>query len=408
MVRIVFDQSLCWVAILLALAGCAGPGATRTKMMPVPEAYRILADSDAEPASVLDVVPYATDRELTDDQKGYDSERGVVVRVGFADVRMFEAENTQAVAELDDVRESGILKSTASPLDETGNLPGTPAAASREFARQLGDRLRSGDATDLVIYVPGFKVEFPDAVLVPAMFQSFVSEGFVFAGYSWPSTPSVFAYFRDLESTRYSARNLRLFLEYLAEETLVRRIHIIGFSAGTRLVAETLHQFSLMRGGRGSGRRELERLRIGEVVLVGSDLDREEFGNFLADGLLDVPERLTIYMSGTDSALGFAAFLFSRDRLGEIVDESTIGPGARRFLERAGHLDLVDVTGASRAREARGHAYFRYSPWVSGDVLLAILYGLAPEERGLAREPGSLIWKFPPDYRSRLEALAAE
>ncbi len=163
-----------------------------------------------------------------------------------------------------------------------------------------------------------------------------------------------------------------------------------------------------MSRGSGSNVGALRRQRIGQVVLVASDVDRQQFGNYLADGLLDVPETLTVYMSETDSALGFANFLFTRYRLGQLLDESTLDPGVRNYLRDVKNLVLVDVTGAEGYRKSNGHSYFRYSPWVSGDVLLTLLAAIPPEKRGLVREPGSLVWKFPKDYSQRLEKLAAE
>ena len=38
--------------------------------------------------------------------------------------------------------------------------------------------------------------------------------------------------------------------------------------------------------------------------LVGSDLDRQMFEAYLADGALDVPRRMSIYVSEKDKALG--------------------------------------------------------------------------------------------------------
>ena len=214
-------------------------------MMPMPEAYRVVVGDDLPGHSNSMRIPYATDREVTGgaSQSGYGNDRGRFVRVGFAEVDVLELDSPKPIAELGPVEETGLLRESVAPFDRLPKDTRSPAEASRLFARQLGERLRSSGATDVVIYVPGFKVEFPDAVLVSAMFQSFSEGSAVFAGYSWPSTPSLFAYFRDLESTGYSARNLRLFIRYLAAETSVRRIYLLGFSAGMRLVIGALHQF---------------------------------------------------------------------------------------------------------------------------------------------------------------------
>jgi hypothetical protein len=43
-----------------------------------------------------------------------------------------------------------------------------------------------------------------------------------------------------------------------------------------------------------------EQLRLCNVILIGSDLDRGVFGAYLADGILNVSKHLSIYMSQYD------------------------------------------------------------------------------------------------------------
>ena len=103
---------------------------------------------------------------------------------------------------------------------------------------------------------------------------------------SWPATPEVLAYVSDLETTALSSRNLRIFLQYLAERTNARQINVIGYSAGTRVVLQALSQLSLLN----HGNPRAADLRIGQVVLIGSDVGRAAFAAALADGLLDMAQ----------------------------------------------------------------------------------------------------------------------
>jgi len=57
-----------------------------------------------------------------------------------------------------------------------------------------------------------------------------------FITYSWPSTPKNMAYLRDLDTASMSSRSFRIFLDFLAQQPEVEKIHILGYSAGTRLV----------------------------------------------------------------------------------------------------------------------------------------------------------------------------
>jgi esterase/lipase superfamily enzyme len=136
----------------------------------------------------------------------------------------------------------------------------------------------------------------------------------VFITYTWPATPSRWAYFGDLETTTGSASHFRVFLQYLADTTDAQQIHIIGYSAGTRMVARALEQLAFIY--RDKSRETIqERLRLGHMILVGSDIDRQIFGTYLADGLLKIPRHLTIYLSDVDAALGISRWLFGRQRL---------------------------------------------------------------------------------------------
>ena len=54
------------------------------------------------------------------------------------------------------------------------------------------------------------------------------------------------------------------------------------------------------------------RLRIGHVILAGSDIDTEIFGSYLMDGMLDVVEDMTIYASSKDKTLNMSTWLFGR------------------------------------------------------------------------------------------------
>ena len=149
---------------------------------------------------------------------------------------------------------------------------------------------------------------------------------------------------------------------------------------------------------------------MGNLVLVGSDLDRQVFSSYLADGALDVPRHLSIYVSDKDKALGVVSWLTRRDRLGQLIDEDRLSPAAKRTLEEhRDHISMIDVSDAEGADAGHGHDYFRASPWVSSDILSTLMYDLTPKERTLTRTKEWPMWKFPPDYIKTLaERLAKE
>ena len=204
-----------------------------------------------------------------------------------------------------------------------------------------------------------------------------------------------------MQTAEISARNLRLFLQFLIENTDAKRIHIIGYSAGTRVVTSALHQLALLKGSQtGSS----DGGRIGQVVLIGSDYDRQRWVAAVADGLLDVSETLTIYVSPYDDALGLSELVFGVESLGKL-ETDPIPEKARNWLETNERLYFVDVTGVAGSNTRGGHSYFQTSPWISSDVLATLLYGLTPEERGLIRGPNALSWSFPSNYDVGLKSV---
>jgi esterase/lipase superfamily enzyme len=173
------------------------------------------------------------------------------------------------------------------------------------------------------------------------------------------------------------------------------------------VVIDALDQLSLMSSA--VKRDSLQRkLPIGQVILVGSDYDRDLFAAALMNGLLDLPRSLTIYLSEADQALGISQWLFGRNRLGQMWTERPLETHVSEYIRRNPSFVLIDVTNAESASAGNGHAYFRDSPWVSSDILISLLYHLAPEKRGLVRLKDIPVWSFPEDYLQRLQDLLKE
>ena len=126
-------------------------------------------------------------------------------------------------------------------------------------------------------------------------------------------------------------------------------------------------------------------------------------------GAVRIPDHLTFYVSQGDNALEFSRRMFrGRQRAGELLDENPVNAAQNEFIREHPQLRIIDVTDAEGGTLSGGHSYFRTSPWVSSDLLMTLLYDLAPEERGLVRPDDSPFWTFPPAYPDRLsEAVRA-
>jgi esterase/lipase superfamily enzyme len=399
--------------------------------MPAPAVYEQMempyevSDASSIPAGedAHDML-YATNRapasaSNSEDEDGlyYSGERGYLVRVGLANIAFGDSNVTWDEARrisllknrpgsfplsVSDVKELGILASSISvftPEDIAATVDDEP---SREFVREIEKRLASSPVKDIFIYVHGYKVNFENPLLVASEFWHFLGhEGAVIA-FSWPSTPARLAYMKDIETAHVSAWGLRQFLDFLASETSAERIHIIGYSAGTRVVLTTLYELALIHQG-DSDEETSRATRLGNVILVGSDVDTGTFASYVIDGLLRVQDRLTLYTSPSDQALHLSQKIFAHRRLGQLLP-GTLDERMRQFTASSSRLALIDVAEADNFDEGNGHAYFRKSPWVSSDILMTLRYGLGPAERGLEQRSDSPVWHFPSDYLSRFES----
>jgi len=150
------------------------------------------------------------------------------------------------------------------------------------------------------------------------------------------------------------------------------------------------------------------RVQLGNVILIGSDVDRKIMSGYLVDGALRIPESLTLYQSQDDGALNMSKKVFRHDRSGQMVIDGPMSPQADKFFADHPQLWIIDVTNAEGGTEHGGHSYFRTSPWVSSDILMTLMYSLSPEQRGLVRYEDFPVWDFPEDYVTRLRASLAE
>ena len=418
------------IGLVLLMAACGSTGPYKIELMPAPDVYdedQITPFTDLRPLeqSELRGVLYATDREPVDPQaktpsreRFYLNERGGLLRLGVAEIKLGDSTITWEEArrislaknrtekyplKVSGVEEFGILERSFHPFVDEQTRAMKSSEPGEQFAQLVNAKLAASQQKDIFIYVHGYKVVFDNPVLVAAELWHYLGYEGVFIAYAWPSTPSRWAYFSDAETTATSALLFGTLLEYLAEQTDAERIHIIGYSQGTRMVVDGVYRLAL-KYQHETPEEAQKHLRIGSIVLIGSDIDRQLMGSYIVDGLLDAVDNLTVYVSSRDKALGLSRFLLGRRRLGEMFAEGELRPEVAGFLETSSALQFINVTEAEGAISGNGHGYFRKSPWASSDMLMTLRYGLGPEERGLVRARGVPVWTFPPDYIDRLRA----
>ena len=379
-------------------------------------------DTQAIAATGHPDVLYATDRRPADPLDAntgfYLNRRGGALRLGVATLRLSRPDasptwaDAQRVPLLRDqyedyplqisaVREFGIEPASVSPLAPRELHERADARALEAFADAVNARMAASDRRDVTVFVHGYKISFATPLLLAAELSHYLNHQGVVIAYAWPSQETVWGYASDIESAVNSARNLRLLLGAIAKYSEAERIHIVAHSAGSRLVMRALADIALA-GGREFSRSDT---RIDQVILAGSDLDRDILAGYFLDGVLRITGSLTIYASRDDGALEASETVFRRRRAGQTIAEAAIDERNAGWLLEQKRLHIVDVSDAPGWDAGRGHRYLRTSPWVRADILTTLLQDLSPAERGLERSAAYPLWRFPPDYPRRLEPL---
>ncbi len=409
------------LAFLWALMGCGPNLYDEIELMPAPTVYaeagfdpyvNVSADNVTDRVTLF----FATDRMPAgpdDPQRFYNNERGFLLRTGIARVEIepsltswdeIRSETLSGTRSEDySLRVSEAQEIGALPFSITRYLEDPPAQQDMElwgsrFAARINAQLAASVNKDIFIYVHGYNVDFDYSSLVSKQLQHFLGYQGAFISYNWTATPSRFAYFRDQEAALATRRNLRELISYLSENTGANRIHLIGYSAGSRLVFETAYQITL---------QPEPKPKIGQLVLIGSDLDRVHFLQAIEDGLLDTASDVTLYQSRTDSALALSRFIYGRERVGQASESATNDSTAAASLSKMKNLHIIDVTEAEEASAGNGHWYFRSSPWASSDLFITLLSKRSPGERGLVRAPNQYVWQFPSNYPQVLKSLGS-
>jgi esterase/lipase superfamily enzyme len=302
--------------------------------------------------------------------------------------------------------EFGPLWSTLWPPDLRFHRDWDPTDADREpaqrFVAAVEAMLRDSRQRQITLYVHGFNTQFGENLMLAGEFWHYMARDDVMISFDWASRGSLVSYQVDKANAEFAVRQLRRLLEFLAASTSASRIDIIGHSAGCVVVAEALHQLSLMFYDL-DGKEAQRRTRIGRVVLAAPDMDLGRALSARVDGALRVTQDLAVYASRSDRALGFSSNIFGDVRLGSSIDKMKDDERAAMISTGA---QMIDVSPAQRwASSFLGHSYYHQNLWVSSDVMLFLELGATAEERGLVRDLKTGFLTFPDGYLQRLPEI---
>jgi len=272
----------------------------------------------------------------------------------------------------------------------------------RDWARGIDSKLRATETRDVIIYVHGAKVGFLHSCAFAAELDHFAGRDFTPVAFDWPTHQQVFSYFdrTDLNHAFKSASKLAEVLRALADETSARRIHVVSWSAGARVLSRAMVELA----GEDPVRFK-ERYRIGTVVFAAGDVTEKNFIRRLP-AIHGLSDRVLVYISDDDFALKWASRLMGGgQRLG--LAPRKLSETELRTLREMPRLEVVDTSYGKDLRgfDITGHRYWFQHPWVNSDLLLALRTDADPSRRGLKAAPVHGVWYFGADYSQRISAV---
>ena len=333
---------------------------------------------------------YVTDRQPVeeDGQLRYGYQRSPSIAVGLCRVLIgedvtWEKLVGQSITSSRDIR----LPVRVDQIDEWDRFPATPVPLIRvndrfqedpqilaqiEDARQrlwpkIRERLANVPRKEIFVFVHGYNNTFDDAATRMAELWHFLGRPGLAMIYTWPAgRGGLRGYFHDRESGEFTVFHLKQFLRALGSYPEVERVHILAHSRGTDVVTSALRELLIeIRAGDGDVQGTL---KIGNLVLAAPDLDIEVLSQRItAERVAMVPQRLTIYISKEDKAIGLADWLYgSIRRFGQLRLEDLNA----RQQEQLAIMEGLDVIDARVRKSGVGHGYFHSSPAVSSDLIL--------------------------------------
>lgn len=287
-------------------------------------------------------------------------------------------------------------------MEETALMADAPDAESDAWFAAIDAALAKARDKDVLIYVHGANTTVERAAGQASQIAHFSGRNAVVVLFAWPTAENFLRYPRDIQNAFGAAPHLAKLIEALAARTKAGRINVMTYSAGATVGSEGLTD--LARDD------PKDAAKLGEVYHAAPDAD---FAGFVDDLAVYGPyaRRVTTAANLGDSALRLAGAVNRASRAGR-PDLRELTPEAADWLMgAASHLgmDFLHISPETMPKTpASSHTFWYDDPWVSSDLLVALLFHLTPEERGLQGQTlpsGARYWEFPPDYPKALSVL---
>ncbi len=413
-----FRWSPALLITVFLVGGCAHP------IMPPPNVYgpggkALYPDPDAV-AQTNDVeVLYFTDRVDESEVDGvveYGKGRSGSMAFGVAIVSLGRELSWDQLLEYSNLeRRSPRPKLRLEAVEELVRLPPTPLPyrpvgdgriavgpatleqqqlAEERIRGELENRLANTPRKEAFVVVHGVDNSFQQSVQLVAEGWHFMGREGLHICYTWPAGKS---YGYDRESGEFTVHHLKQMLRLLASTPALERVHVLAHSRGTDIAMTALRE--LIIEARAAGRDPRETYKLGIAVMAAPDIDfHVTMQRYVAEAVAPAFERISLYASGRDTAVGAASILTGSDiRLGRARPEN-MTTAERDALTLVDNFDLIVYDG--RRGGDFGHSYFRDNPAVSADLVMLMRYGALPgAEHGRPLTPlGDRFWTIGDDY----------
>jgi len=393
-----------WCVILLAFSGCS----SASQLMPTPNLY-----SDGVVDPFIDVDPalrsnkvevlYLTDRQPENDspdKRHYGFKRSRSVAFGISTVQFGENVSWDDLVKASRTRRREVDLAISVPTTvELGRFAPTPRslvdipgstdssasdagqqAAEKAFEEALAQQMSHTRVKEVYIFVHGFANTFNDGATTIAQLWHFFGREGVPIAYTWPAGSGglLRGYNYDRESSEFTGYHLKQTLKLIASCPEVTKVHIIGHSRGSDVVATAIRELHLEIAGTGGDHATTRSaLKLGTVVLAAPDLDLDVTFQRLSTARLGrVPERIAMYVQPNDKALSLANWLFSGARRLGGINSDIFSPAEIDALRSAQTPQVVEARVSDTG--AFGHDYFHSNPAVSSDLILLMRYHFKP------------------------------
>ena len=269
-------------------------------------------------------------------------------------------------------------------LNEEIRLLQVSTLDSESILDKLHGQVRASRHRSLLLVVHGFREAFPSALRKTAFLAHVLDIDTPVLVFDWPGNQgsSLRGYRRARRVAQNSGAELARLMQAIVSQVRPDRLWLLANSMGAEVVVEA---FSQLHGDEAFADASTE---IEEVVLTAPDVGHELFNQEFKQDILDMADRVTVYVSSNDRALLASRLINRSTRLGE----STLDPSNPGQVKQAesfaallgpgqGRLSLVDVTPVNRTRNF--HNFSLETPEFFNDLFLRLILKDLPETREL-------------------------